>query len=168
MERLRELTRGNKTNQLTWEEYLRIRELKELDIEICDYRHVNILNLGWEPWGKWFCKKHEKEHVLCPELCLPVSRNIIGCELVRKRVKKGEEPPKPNRPYDLANCYLCGKELRAASKKSVIKNRNNPNFWGVSSVYKILCLECIGREFYNRLNSSKKKTWRKYLKRGYE
>jgi hypothetical protein len=28
------------------EEYERIRELKELDTEICDYGHVNILNLG--------------------------------------------------------------------------------------------------------------------------
>ncbi|CAG8845061.1 29739_t:CDS:2, partial [Racocetra persica] len=25
----------------------------------------------------------------------------------------------PNRAYDLASCYLCGKELQAASKKSV-------------------------------------------------
>ena len=46
MERLRELASRNKTNGLTWEEYQRIKNLKELDIEICDYRHVNILNLG--------------------------------------------------------------------------------------------------------------------------
>jgi len=105
--------------------------------------------------------------VLCPELCLPVSRNVIGCELVRKRAKRVEEPIKPNRTYDLASCYLCNKQLKSASKKGVIKNRNNPNFWGIGSVYKILCLECIGREFYKRLSSSKKKTWRKYLGRGY-
>ena len=30
------------------EEYERIREIKQLDLEICDYGHVNILNLGWE------------------------------------------------------------------------------------------------------------------------
>jgi hypothetical protein len=96
---------------------------------------------------------------------LPVSRSIIGCELVRKRTKRREEPVKPNRAYDLTNCYLCFKELKGASKKSVVKNRNNPNFWGISSVYRILCLECIGKEFYNRLSGSKKKTWRKYLRR---
>ena len=96
-----------------------------------------------------------------------MSRNIIGCELVRKRTKRGEKPVKPNKPYDWAGCYWCGKELKGASKKGVVKNRNNPQFWGVSSVYKILCLECIGKEFYKRLNSSKKKTWRKYLGRGY-
>ena len=128
MERLGELTRGNKTNGLTWEEYQRIKNLKELDIEICDYRHVNILNLGWEAWGKWYCSKHEREHVLCPSLCLPVSRNIVGCELVRRRTKRVEEPVKPNRPYYLTNCYLCFKELKGAGKHGTIKNRNNPNF----------------------------------------
>ena len=155
------------TTKLTQEEYQRIRDIKELDIEICDYKHVNILNLGWPSWGKWFCNKHEKEHVLCSNLCLPVSRNIIGCELVRKRTKRTEEPIKPNKPYDLTNCYLCFKELRGASKKGVIKNRNNPGFWGIGSSYKILCLGCIGKEFYKRMSRGKRKTWRKYLKRGY-
>ena len=110
------------------EEYQRLRSLKELDIEICDYGHLNILNLGWEIWGKWYCGKHEKEHVLCPKLCLPVSRNIIGCELIRKRTKGTDEPPKPNKPYDWANCYGCGKELKGAGKTGKIKNRNNPSF----------------------------------------
>ena len=128
---------------------------------------MNILNLGREAWGKWYCKGHEKEHVLCSNLCLPVSRNVIGCELVRKRIKKEEVKAKVNQEYYKASCYLCSKELKGAGKHGVVKNRNNPNFWGVGSVYKILCLKCIGREFYNRLNSSKKKTWRKYLKRGY-
>jgi hypothetical protein len=36
------------TIKLTWEEYQRIKDIKTLDLEICDYRHVNILNLGWE------------------------------------------------------------------------------------------------------------------------
>jgi len=156
------------TTKLTWEEYQRIKNIKILDLEICDYRHINILNLGWEAWRRWYCSKHEREHVLCPELCLKVARNIIGCELTRKRTKRTEELVKSTRPYDLTNCYLCFKELKGASKKGTIKNRNNPNFWGVGSVYKILCLECIREEFYNRLSSSKKKTWRKYLKRRHE
>ncbi|CAG8783740.1 3406_t:CDS:2 [Dentiscutata erythropus] len=84
--------------RLTQEEYQRIKDIKILDLEICDYQHINILNLGWEVWGKWYCLKHEREHVLCPKLCLP----------------RIEEPVKPNRPYDWANCYLCGKELEGA------------------------------------------------------
>ena len=149
------------------EEYQKIRELKELDLELCEFGHVNILNLGWEVWGKWFCKKCEREHVLCPKLCLPVSRNVIGCELLRKRTKRTEEPVKPNRPYDLAKCYLCSKELKSASKKGVVKNRNNPGFWGIGSSYKILCLECIGKEFYRRMVGWQKKKWREYRRRGY-
>ena len=49
MERLRELTSRNKTTdttKLTWEEYQRIRDIKALDLELCDYGHLNILNLG--------------------------------------------------------------------------------------------------------------------------
>ena len=78
---------------------------------------------------------------------------MIRCELVRKRSKKTEEPIKPIKPYDWASCYLCSKELRGAGKHGVVKNRNNPGFWGVSSSYKILCLGCIGKEFYKRLAS---------------
>jgi hypothetical protein len=155
------------TTELSWEEYQRIKDIKILDLEICDYNHINILNLGWEPWGKWYCNKCEKEHVLCPSLCLPVSRNIIGCELIRKRSKRSEEKPKPNKPYDLTNCYLCFKELKGASKKGVVKNRNNLNFWGIGSSYKILCLEYIGKKFYNRLASWQKKKFREYVRRGY-
>ena len=154
--------------RISQEEYQRIKGIKQLDLEFCDYGHLNILNLGWEVWGKWFCRNHEGEHVLCSELCLPVSRNIIGCELVRKRVKRTEEPPKPNKPYDWANCYLCGKELKGAGKHGVVKNRNNPNFWGIGSVYKILCLECMGKEFYGRMVDWQRKKFREYRRRGYE
>lgn len=153
--------------ELSQEEYQKIRDIKELDLEICDYGHVNILNLGWEAWGRWYCKKHEGEHILCSELCLPVSRNVIGCELVRKRTKKTEEPVKPNRPYDLANCYSCGKELKSAGKTGKIKNRNNPRFWGIGSNYKILCLGCIGKEFYGRMVGWQRKKYREYIRRGY-
>jgi len=97
----------------------------------------------------------------------PVSRNIIGCELVRRRSKRTDEPVKPNRAYDLASCYLCGKELKGASKKGVVKNRNNPGFWGVSSSYKILCLGCIGRKYYGRMSGGKRKKYREYIRRGY-
>ena len=153
--------------RISWEEYQRIKDLKELDIEVCKFGCVNILNLGWQAWGRWFCNKCEKEHVLCPNLCLPASENILGCELVRKRTKREEGPVKPNKSYDWASCYLCNKQLKSASKKGIVKNRNTPSFWGVSSSYKILCLECVGRKYYGRMKVGKRKTWRKYRRRGY-
>jgi hypothetical protein len=85
---------------ISQEEYQRIRDLKELEIETCDYGHVNIINLGWGVWGKYYCVRHEKEHVLCPDLCLPVARSVLGCELKRKRTGTRPEAPKPNKPYD--------------------------------------------------------------------
>jgi hypothetical protein len=155
------------TIKLTWQEYQRIKDLKVLDLEICDYRHINILNLGWEPFKKFNCLTHKKEHVLCPELCYKVSLNILKCELRQKRNKRNEKPVKTNKSYSLCSCYLCGKELKGAGHHGVIKNRNNPGFWGIGNAYKVLCLECIGKEFYGRMSSGKKKTFRKYLKRGY-
>ena len=151
--------------KISWEEYQRIKDIKELDIEICDYGHMNILNLGWPSWGKWFCNKHEREHVLCPELCLPVSRNVIGCELVRKRTKRREEPVKPNKPYDWASCYLCGKELRGASKKGVIKNRNNPSFWGLECKEKVLCGNCLEKR-KEEMKSLRRAKFNEYKKLG--
>ena len=156
------------TTKLTWNEYLRIKDIKHLDLEFCDYGHLNILNLGRESWGKWTCGKHEKEHVLCPRLCLKVAVNILECELTRKRSKRVEESVKTNRTYYSTICYLCSKELKGAGKHGVIKNRNNPGFWGVSSSYKILCLECLGKKYYNRLVDWQRKKFREYVRRGYE
>jgi hypothetical protein len=156
--------------KLTRKEFDRIRNLKILDIQICDFCYrLNILNLGWKPFGKFYCRSHEVEYLVCWELCYKVCRNIWGCQLFK------EVPPmelavslvKPNRPYDLASCYLCLRELKGASKKGTIKNRNNPSFWGIESEWKVLCLGCLGKKFYKKLSSSKRKTYQKYLKRGY-
>jgi len=45
------MTRSEQVNtdhRLSWEEYQKIKDIKILDLEICEFRHVNILNLGWE------------------------------------------------------------------------------------------------------------------------
>ena len=34
--------------RISQEEYQRIKGIKQLDLEFCDYGHLNILNLGWE------------------------------------------------------------------------------------------------------------------------
>ena len=105
--------------------------------------------------------------MLCLELCVGVARNIFGCDLFKEFKPVGREVVPPNKPYDRANCYLCGKELAGASKKGVVKNRNNPSFWGVESEWKILCLGCVGRKYLGQLSGSKRKTYQKYMRRGY-
>lgn len=155
--------------KISWSEYQKIKNLKELDLQWCDFcKRLNILNLGWEPFPKLLCQACQEEHVLCPELCLKVAKNIFDCHLyVEVPRVRPVRPVKPNRTYDLASCYLCSKELSGASKKSVIKHRNNPSFWGVVSEWKILCLKCLGKKYLNQLSKSKRKTYFKYLRRGY-
>ena len=68
---------------------------------------------------------------------------------------------------DYAWCEKCEGSIGVASKKRVIKNRNDPRFWGIKSEWKILCLGCIGREFYGRMVDWQRKKWREYVRRGY-
>ena len=156
--------------EITRKEFNRIRHLKFLDIQVCNFCHrLNLLNLGWKPFGKFYCRLHETEYILCWELCYKVCLNIWGCQLyqpVKKPVEREVVPP--NKPYDWASCYLCFKELKGAGKTGKIKNRNNPSFWGVNTEYKVLCLGCIGKKFYKQLSGSKRKTFNKYLRRSYE
>lgn len=159
------------TERLSWEEYQRIKNIKILDLQICSYcAKLNILNLGWKAFGKWYCEKEEKEHVLCWEFCYKVCLNVLGCELkqIRKKRTEREQTVAVNQKYYKSSCYLCQKELKGAGKHGIIKNRNDPKFWGIGSSYKIMCLVCIGKRFYNRLSAGKRKTFKKYLKRGYE
>ena len=154
--------------EITRKEFDRIKDIKTLDLQVCNFcQKLNILNLGWKPFGKFYCRLHETEYLICWELCYKVCLNIWGCELYREVPRPSSEPPKPNKSYDKCDCYLCGKELRGASKKGVVKNRNNPGFWGIESEWKILCLGCIGREFYRRMIGWQRKKWREYRRRGY-
>jgi hypothetical protein len=116
--------------KITQKEFNRIRNIKILDIQVCDFcQKLNILNLGWKPFGKFYCRFHKADYLVCWELCYKVCQNIWGCELYRKEEPEPAiEPVKPNKPYDLASCYLCSKELAGAGKTGKIKNRNNPSF----------------------------------------
>ena len=151
-------------------EFERIRNLKIVDFQQCSFcRKITILNLGWPAFRKLYCRLHEKEYVLCWDFCYKVCLNIWGCQLYQEvpKIKPPKRPVKPNKTYDLANCYLCFKELKGASKKGVIKNRNNPAFWGIGSSYKILCLNCLGKKFFRKMEKGKQRTFNKYVRRGY-
>ena len=154
--------------EITRKEFERIRDLKVLDIQQCSFCHrLNILNLGWKPFRKLYCRLHEAEYIICWELCYKVCVNIWGCQLYQEAKEVSRKPIKSNRKYNWANCYLCGKELEGAGKTGIVKNRNNSSFWGIESEWKVLCLGCLGKEYYQKLSGSKRKTFNKYLKRGY-
>jgi hypothetical protein len=63
-------------------------------------------------------------------------------------------------------CEKCEGSIKAASKKRVIKNRNDPRFWGLEVEEKVLCLECVGR-YYKEMEEWQRKKWREYRRRGY-
>ena len=64
----------------------------------------------------------------------------------------------------LTNCERCQKNISAAEKKRVIKNRHDPRFWGLEIKEKILCFQCL-KAHYIDMPQGKKHTFRKYLKR---
>ena len=64
-------------------------------------------------------------------------------------------------------CESCEGTIGVASKKRVIKNRNDPRFWGIKSKLEILCLECVGKRFYERMVEWQQKKFREYRRRGY-
>lgn len=158
--------------RISQKDYDRIKHLKTLDIQQCTFcRKLNILNLGWKPFGKFYCRLHEEEYLVCWELCYKFCRNIWGCQLF------SEVPPTElaaplkiavNQEYYRASCYLCSKELSGAGKHGTIKNRNNPSFWRIATELKILCLKCLGKKFYGKLSIEKRKVFNRYIKRGYE
>ena len=154
-----------KISQKEWQKLIR---LKELDIQQCSFcGKVTILNLGWGSFEELHCQACQEVHVLCLELCLKVARNIFGCHLFQEYKVVGKEVVAVNKEYDWASCYGCGKELRGAGKTGVVKNRNNPSFWGIKSAWKILCLQCVGKKFYRSMSKGKQRTFNKYVKRGY-
>lgn len=64
-------------------------------------------------------------------------------------------------------CQRCEKIISSAGHHGIVKNRNDPKFWGIETEFKILCLKCVGEKFYGELSGEKRKTYNRYVKRGY-
>jgi hypothetical protein len=153
---------------ITKKDFERIKDLKTLDIQQCSFcQKINILNLGWKPFRELFCRTHREDYIICWEICRKVCLNIWGCEFYYKEQKIVKEKQATNRKYNLTNCYFCFKELAGASKKGVVKNRNNSSFWGLTERF-ISCLVCMKRKYYEKLEKEKQKTLNKYISRDYE
>jgi hypothetical protein len=66
-----------------------------------------------------------------------------------------------------SKCERCEKVINSAGHHGIVKNRNDVRFWGIrESQWRVLCLECIGK-CLGELPREKRKSYWKYVKRGY-
>lgn len=63
-------------------------------------------------------------------------------------------------------CEKCEKRIKGAGHHGVIKNRNDPRFWGLKIEEKVLCGDCLAC-LTEEMPASKKYTFNKYNKRRY-
>jgi len=61
-------------------------------------------------------------------------------------------------------CEKCEARIDSAGHHGVIKNRNDPRFWGLEIKEKVLCLKCL-EEFQEKMPIGKRYTFNKYVKR---
>ena len=63
-------------------------------------------------------------------------------------------------------CEKCEAKIESAGHHGIIKNRNDPKFWGLNIPARILCGKCLGK-LVEEMPPSKRYTFAKYAKRGY-
>ena len=63
-------------------------------------------------------------------------------------------------------CERCEKIISSAGHHRVVKNRNDPKFWGLEVEEKVLCGNCLGN-LVEKMPRRKKYLFKEYGKRGY-
>ena len=63
-------------------------------------------------------------------------------------------------------CERCEKIISSAGHHRVVKNRNDPRFWGLEVEEKVLCGKCLGK-LVEQMPRRKKYLFWEYEKRGY-
>ena len=130
--------------------------------------------------GKWYEEWEEKKDRCC--FCwIKSCRELISeeCRLVERARKKLElwEAKQYNcfcqelkkaksEKYGYTWGEKCGVRITPASKKGVIKNRNDARFWGLEIEERILCGDCL-KQYRDLMPKRKKYTFTDYEKRGY-
>lgn len=120
---------------------------------------------------EWLKDKEHLKHCQCLEKKAQELVEFYTSSLKEYQEKLRECSCKPSEKVrvdsdDFAWCERCEANIVAASKKRVIKNRNDPKFWGLEVVEKVLCGDCLAN-YQGQMPVSKKYTFWKYLKRGY-
>ena len=120
---------------------------------------------------KWLKDRNHLNNCRCLEieaqkLVEMFSNSLKECQDKLKKCScKTSEKVRVDSDY-YAWCDKCEESIPVASKKRVIKNRNDPRFWGLNIKEKVLCLNCL-QKFQEKMPISKRYMLNKYLKRGY-
>ena len=147
-------------------------EEKEKTCQQCRYRFS---------CGRWY-QSWEPEKNSCCFCQAKISREVIeeGCPLAEWDQKNLElweakqfncwcrEVPGKVKSYSyyFAWCEKCERGILPASKKGVIKNRNDARFWGLAINERVLCGGCLG-QLKELMPKRKKYTYNDYTRRGY-
>jgi hypothetical protein len=97
---------------------------------------------------KWLKDKNHLDSCQCLEIEAQKHYSLVNDNLKRSWEKLKEcqcvESEKVRIGDDnYAWCEKCEGSITAASKKRVIKNRNDPRFWGLNFKEKVLCGKCL-------------------------
>lgn len=137
---------------------------------MCRYRSV---------CGRWY-QKWQRERDLCCYCQVKICQELIneGCGIVEWNQKNFvewlakrfrcycREIKKPKSKREIAWCQKCEKAITPASKKGVIKNRNDARFWGLKIKERVLCGDCL-KQYQPLMPARKKYAFNDYQKRGY-
>lgn len=125
---------------------------------------------------KWLKDKEHLRNCDCLEVEAQESYLLFSNSLreLREKLKdcRCEESEKVRVDYlDSAGsgwiyCEKCEATIESAGHHGVIKNRNDPRFWGLSIEEKVLCGGCLGK-LVEMMPANKKYSFNKYGKRGY-
>lgn len=141
-------------------------------IELAEWLdNYGCLPVNAECARKWLKDKGHLKNCQCLEIEAKKTYELFASSLkemeekLRKCACESSEKVRVSSDY-YAWCERCEVGIPAASKKRVIKNRNDPKFWGLNIREKVLCGDCLG-ELVEKMPANKKYTFRKYGKRGY-
>ena len=119
---------------------------------------------------KWLKDSNHLGSCQCLEIEAQQHYSLINDNLKRTRVKlkecqcvKSEKIRVGDDNY--AWCERCETSILAASKKRVIKNRNDPKFWGLKVKEEVLCGDCLENKKEN-MPSLRKAEFNRYRRVG--
>lgn len=132
---------------------------------------------GWlDKKGEWccFCYREILESLEKDELLISSSQQalnnyrakVVKCRCVENEKTRVKIIFGDGRGVIKCEGVECNRILDSAGHHQVIKNRNNPAFWGLDIPEKVLCLACVKRQV-ERLTVERRKVLNKYVKRGY-